>query len=123
MKQECVLVSQSAQTIPRKMPSRRLREVTPKILSYHNGVCTEVKVAVCRYPDGTTVVNDGKHCVIQRPWREVGNFANSYSAKPLLSEVILQACWKRFLPFAKFARILLSLISNFFYFRQLFQHL
>jgi hypothetical protein len=39
----------------------------PKIKSYCNGSYTRLKVAVCKYPDGTIVLNDGKNCVVQRP--------------------------------------------------------
>jgi hypothetical protein len=39
----------------------------PKVKTYCNGSFTDLKVAVCKYPDGTIVLNDGKNCVVQRP--------------------------------------------------------
>jgi hypothetical protein len=39
---------------------------SPRIVSYQNGAFANVKVAVCKYADGTIVLTDGKICIVQR---------------------------------------------------------
>jgi hypothetical protein len=39
---------------------------SPRVVSYHDGTFANLKVAVCRYADGTIVLTDGKICIVQR---------------------------------------------------------
>jgi hypothetical protein len=61
------LIPENSATFAYTMLPGNAMYMHPKVKSYCNGSYTRLKVAVCKYPDGTIVLNDGKNCIVQRP--------------------------------------------------------